>query len=152
VANNSTPFPTNSVTYASLLRAAGYKTAYVGKWHMGAQRGQRPGFDYSASFVGQGQYWDCPFEINGVSRPTQGWVDDVSTDYAIEFMQQHRAEPFSLTVGFKACHQPFTPAERAKDRLPGVESRDVPNLATAIRVPFRHGWPLRIRGSIAMQS
>jgi len=70
VANNHTPFPDNSVTYASLLRAAGYKTAYIGKWHMGGQRGQRPGFDYSASFIGQGRYVDCDVEINGKPTPT----------------------------------------------------------------------------------
>jgi hypothetical protein len=46
---------------------------------MGSQRGQRPGFDYSASFVGQGRYNDCPVEINGVPTPTQGWVDEKST-------------------------------------------------------------------------
>src|SRR5687767_862965 len=65
VINNSTPFPEDSVTHASLMRAAGYTTAYIGKWHMGMQRGQRPGFTYSASYVGQGKYTDCPFEING---------------------------------------------------------------------------------------
>src|SRR6266568_6119026 len=37
VANNHTPFPTNSITHASLMRAAGYTTAYVGKWHMDSQ-------------------------------------------------------------------------------------------------------------------
>ena len=47
VANNHTFFPENSVTHATLLRAAGYRTAYIGKWHMGGQTGQRPGFDYS---------------------------------------------------------------------------------------------------------
>ena len=35
VANNHTPFPLDSVTHASLLRTAGYQTAYIGKWHMG---------------------------------------------------------------------------------------------------------------------
>src|SRR5437763_12401647 len=67
VANNHTPFPTDSVTHATLLRAAGYTTGYVGKWHMDRQKGQRPGFDYSASFLGQGRYFDCPIQINGVS-------------------------------------------------------------------------------------
>ncbi len=38
IADNQTPFPTDSVTYASLLRDAGYTTGYVGKWHMDGQR------------------------------------------------------------------------------------------------------------------
>ena len=41
VANNHTPFPVANVTYASLLGAAGYRTGYFGKWHMGSQR-ERP--------------------------------------------------------------------------------------------------------------
>lgn len=127
IANNRTPFPADSVTHATLLRAAGYKTGYVGKWHMGQQRGQRPGFDYSASFIGQGRYRDCPFEIDGRETPTQGWVDDVATDYAIGFLRAHRAEPFSLVVGFKACHGPFDPPERAKERFAGAVARSVPN-------------------------
>src|SRR5439155_1710737 len=46
VANNHTPFPTENVTWASLLREAGYATGYIGKFHHGQQSGQRPGFDY----------------------------------------------------------------------------------------------------------
>src|SRR3954468_19885113 len=49
IANNHTPFPAGAVTYATLLRPAGYSTGYIGKFHMGKQSGQRPGFDYSAS-------------------------------------------------------------------------------------------------------
>lgn len=128
VANNQVPFPENSVTHASLMRPAGYKTAYIGKWHMGGQRGQRAGFDYSASFIGQGKYFDCPFEINGTATNTTGWVDDVSTDYAIEFMKQNRAQPFSIILGFKACHGPFDPPERAKTRFADARARPVPNL------------------------
>jgi arylsulfatase A-like enzyme len=127
IANNRTPFGADTVTHATLLRAAGYTTGYVGKWHMGQQRGQRPGFDYSASFIGQGRYRDCPIEINGRETPTQGWIDDVSTDYAIAFLREHRTQPFSLVVGFKACHGPFDPPERAKDRFAGALARRVPN-------------------------
>lgn len=106
ITNNGTPFPADSVTHASLLRAAGYRTAYIGKWHMGNQRGQRPGFDYSASYVGHGRYQDCPFEINGTATPTTGWVDDVAADFAIEYMKQNKEQPFSVVVGFKSPHGP----------------------------------------------
>ncbi len=127
VVNNHTPFPTNSVTYATVLRASGYKTAYVGKWHMGNQRGQRPGFDYSASYIAHGRYEDCPFEINGVSEPTKGWVDDVTTDFAINFMRTNKTGPFLLVVGFKSPHDPRSPPERLKNLFAGEACRPAVN-------------------------
>lgn len=114
VMDNSTPFPENSVTHATLLRDAGYRTAYFGKWHMGEQKGQRPGFQHSASFIGQGRYQDCPFEINGVMTDTKGWVDDVTTDLAISWLKQSdTTQPFSMVVGFKSPHN-----KRGADNLP----------------------------------
>jgi len=127
VVNNHTPFPNESVTFASLLGAQGYKTGYIGKWHMGQQKGKRPGFDESISFIGQGKYFDCPFEINGKLTPTQGFVDDRSTDYAVEFLKKHRSEPFALIVGFKTTHGPFTPPERAAERFEGESVRPARN-------------------------
>lgn len=127
VANNHTPFPADAVTWPSLLRGAGYKTGYVGKWHMNGQSGKRPGFDYSASFVGQGRYFDCPFEIDGKATPTKGWVDDVSTDYAIDFVKEHRDKPFALIVGFKSAHGPFSPPERLAEKYAGRQAKSVPN-------------------------
>lgn len=129
VVNNHTPFPVTNVTFATQLREAGYRTGYVGKWHMGSQNGQRPGFDYSASFVGQGVYFDCPVEINGARTPTTGWVDDVSTDYALEFLRENKDRPFALVLGFKTCHGPFQPPERHQDTYAGETARSVPNLA-----------------------
>lgn len=128
VVNNHTPFPENNVTFATLLRAAGYTTGYVGKWHMGKQSGQRPGFDYSASYIGQGKYFDCPFEINGVSKPTQGWVDDVSTDFAVEFLRTHSKKPFALVVGYKTTHGPWQPPPRAEKLYADAVARPVPSL------------------------
>ena len=108
VINNNTPLPGNAVTHASLLRAAGYRTAYIGKWHMGGQR-ERPGFDYSASFVGQGIYQDCPFEINGVKTPTKGWVDDITTDFAIDWIKQNRE---ATVLHGRRFQKPAQPARR----------------------------------------
>ncbi|MCX7045580.1 MAG: sulfatase-like hydrolase/transferase [Candidatus Sumerlaeota bacterium] len=128
IVNNRTAFPENNVTHASLMRAAGYKTGYIGKWHMGSQKGQRPGFDFSASFIGQGHYVDCPFEINGALTPTKGWIDDVSTDYALGFIRDNKDKPFSLTIGYKATHGPCDPPERRKNDFEGQEARTVPNM------------------------
>jgi arylsulfatase A-like enzyme len=130
VVNNHTPFPEKNVTHASLLRAAGYKTAYVGKWHMDGQKGQRPGFDFSASFIGQGRYVDCPIEVNGKETPSKGWVDDVTTDYGIQFIKENKDGPFLLVVGYKACHGPFDPPERRKNDYAGEQARSTPNFAT----------------------
>ena len=130
ITNNGTPFPAESVTHATRLRAAGYKTACVGKWHMGNQRGQRPGFDSSASYIGHGRYQDCPFEINGTAAPTKGWVDDVATHFAIEWMKQNKARPFSVVVGFKSPHNPRggnNLPERLRGLCAGETSRPTPN-------------------------
>lgn len=128
VVDNGTNFPEQSVTHASLLRAAGYRTAYCGKWHMGGQSGQRPGFDFSASFIGQGVYFNCPIEVNGVKTPSTGFVDDVTTDYAVNFIKENKNRPFSLVLGFKTCHGPFTPPPRTAEAYTAAEARSVPNM------------------------
>ena len=111
VANNHTPFPVANVTYASLLSAAGYQTGYFGKWHMGSQR-ERPGFAEYASFIGQGGYTNARFLVNGTLVPTAGWVDDVSTGYALDFIRRNAAQSFALVLGFKSPHSPWTPPTR----------------------------------------
>ncbi|MCH7228019.1 sulfatase [Haloferula sp. A504] len=129
VKGNSTPFPADAVTHASVLRENGYRTAYFGKWHMGKQR-ERPGFDHAASFVGQGIYFDCPFVINGEDTPTEGWVDDVSTDFAIDWMRAQGDRPFSLVLGFKSPHTPRggkNLPDRLRDLYAGEKSRTTPN-------------------------
>ena len=127
VANNHTPFPVDSVTWSTELRKAGYTTGYFGKWHMGSQSGQRPGFDFSASFVGQGKYVDCPIEVNGKSTPSKGWVDDVTTDYAIDWIKQNNGKPFAAAIGFKSSHGPWDPPERRKNDLADAVSKPPEN-------------------------
>lgn len=131
IATNFRPFPVNNITHATLMRTAGYNTAYVGKWHMKDQR-ERPGFDFFASYIGHGRYADCPFIVNGKDTPTTGWVDDVATDYAINFIKKQKTsvKPWSLILGFKTPHQPWEPPARTKDLYAGEVARSVPNLNT----------------------
>lgn len=131
IASNFRPFPAKNTTHATLLRAAGYTTAYIGKWHMDGQR-DRPGFDHFASYIGHGRYMDCPFIVDGKDTPTKGWVDDVATDYAIQFIQGQKksAKPWSMILGFKTPHQPWEPPHRTENEYEGEVARTIPNVNT----------------------
>ena len=120
IANNHTGLKDTTVTYATELHNAGYQTAFFGKWHMGNEKGKRPGFDYSASFIGQGKYEDCPIEINGVAQASKGWVDDVSTTNAVNYIKENKDKTFLLTLAFKSGHGPFQPPLRHKDTFADV--------------------------------
>ena len=153
VTNNSTPFPTDITTYASLLRESNYTTGYFGKWHHGRQT-QRPGFDEVVTFHGQGTYFSTQLYNgqNTLIRQTSSteWIDDVSTSYAIDFINNHAnsADPFMLVLGFKTPHQPFDPPFRTENNYNGEEGEDVPNLDSAPpgKSPSNNGnaaWDLR---------
>ena len=136
VYNNYSPFPARNTTYAEILRRAGYETAFIGKFHHGKQRGPRPGFEYNATFLDQGIYNDCPFEVNGEMVETKGWVDDVSIDYAIDFLKNAKDKPVCMWIGFKSPHEPNLPPPRTKDEFEGMKSRLVPNMV--VPAIFRH--------------
>ena len=127
VTNNHTPHPEGNISVAALLRPAGYVSGYFGKWHHGNQSGKRPGFDTSASFVGQGVYFDCPIEVDGVKTPSKGFVDDVTTEYASNFIKANKEKPFLMILGLKTCHGPFTPPPRNAKDYEGALARSVPN-------------------------
>jgi arylsulfatase A-like enzyme len=144
VTNNHTPHPAGNLSVAALLRPAGYVSGYFGKWHHGNQSGQRPGFDTSASFVGQGVYFDCPIEVDGVKTPSQGFVDDVTTEYAANFIKANRAKPFLMILGLKTCHGPFTPPPRHAHAYEGALARNVPNYG--IPAIYAPGGPAGAKG------
>ena len=130
VCDNRTPLNDRLATHATLLRAAGYSTGYVGKWHMGPTQAVRPGFDWVASFTGQGQYFNANFLVNGRPEKADEWTDDRSAAYAVRFLETDRAKdkPFLLVIGFKAPHGPFTAPKRLANAFAGETGRRVPNL------------------------
>ena len=131
VLDNSTPMPRKIPTFPQGLQAAGYETAFVGKWHMGgASDDPRPGFDHWVSFRGQGPYTNPTLNIDGTRTETPGYTTDLLTDHAVEFIRRDHDRPFLLYLSHKAVHAPFTPAGRhagayvdTRYPAPGVDGR-----------------------------
>jgi arylsulfatase A-like enzyme len=84
------------------------------------QQSTRPGFTHYASFIAQGNYFDQAFLVDGVNTPTTGWIDDVTTDYALNYISNNVASPFVLVVGFKSPHDPRTPRADLDDLYTGL--------------------------------
>ena len=150
IIDNATPFAPRP-TWATALQAAGYTTAFVGKWHHGEEQWERPGFDYIATYRGQGTYEGATFRINNAQTETrtEGYVDARSVDFAIDFLEKQGDRPFAMMIGFKAVHEPFTPMQAHADDYVSESIRPAPNWDAAapwkdkgpVRVPRRPGSP-----------
>ena len=116
------------VTFPRLLQGAGYDTAYIGKWHMGTDDTPRPGFDRWVSFKGQGVYKNPPLNIDGRQVKGEGYMTDLLSDHAAEFVRRQRPKPFCLTLAHKAVHGPFEPADRHLNLYNDVALPKPPNL------------------------
>ncbi|MEM8601781.1 MAG: arylsulfatase, partial [Bacteroidota bacterium] len=100
------------VTIAEVYRDAGYATGLFGKWHSGAHypadpRGQ--GFETVFGFIAGhlNNYFDTDLLHSGELVETEGYITDVLTDAAINFIEAERDHPFFAYVPYNAPHSPF---------------------------------------------
>lgn len=106
-------------TFPLLLQAAGYQTGLVGKWHLPHDP---RGFDYSCILPGQGLYYDPDMIVNGSRKKFEGYVTDIITDKALEYLESiDRTQPFCLVYQHKGPHRPFTPAPRHEELYEDVD-------------------------------
>ena len=103
---------------ATLMKDAGYQTALIGKWHLGARSQHSPvknGFDYffgfrsgAADYIshkGNGRIHDL-YENDELVYP-EGYLTDLFSQKAIAFIKQKHDKPFFLTITFNATHWPW---------------------------------------------
>ena len=120
VVDNNHPIPQGLIYYPEYLQRAGYETAFIGKWHMGAETDTpQPGFDRWVSFKGQGTYLPGldGLNVDGRKVPQKGYITDELTDYALDWIgRRDRAKPWMMHLAHKAVHSEFIPAERHAGR------------------------------------
>ena len=94
---------------SDVLASAGYSCGYVGKWHMG--RDEQPGHGYRYTYTmsgGSRSYRDPKMYLNGRAVEEKGYLADLMTQRACDFLQQQTpATPFFLTVGYLNPHTPY---------------------------------------------
>ncbi len=100
-------------TIADAFQAAGYATGAFGKWHNGSQWPYHPnarGFEeYYGHTAGHwGEYFDPPLDHNGHLVRDQGYIVDLCTDRALEFIERNAERPFFCFVPFTTPHSPWS--------------------------------------------
>ena len=119
VRDNLDVFDTTQVTFPRLLQQVGYETAIYGKWHL---KSEPKGFDFWEVLPDQGNYYHPELLTPNGKIRTTGYVTDVITDKAINYLDSQRAadKPFMLMYNHKAPHRQWWPAmedlEAFKDR------------------------------------
>lgn len=113
----------STVTFVpELLQKAGYQTGMIGKWHMLCEP---RGFDMYRVLRDQGEYYNPGFktpDTNGEYVPTEGYATQVTTDYAIDFLENRdKSKPFALFVHHKAPHRNWMPDIKYLDLYEDVE-------------------------------
>jgi arylsulfatase A-like enzyme len=115
--------PPEHPTVASLLKAAGYRTALVGKWHLGYLPKYSPiksGFEEFFGIMSGGADYFTHKDANGeadlfeaeVSVERVGYMTDLLTDRAVEYLRRKHDAPFFLSLNYTAPHWPW---EGARD-------------------------------------
>ncbi len=113
--NSGARFDSSQVTFPKLLQEAGYQTAMIGKWHL---RSQPTGFDYWRILPGQGHYYNPDFVTSDGIERIEGYVTDIITDLAIEWMNnREKDKPFLLMYHHKAPHREWEPPMRHYDEF-----------------------------------
>ena len=120
--------PLSEATIADRLKAAGYVTGLVGKWHLGALpkfHPQKRGFDEFFGFLGGAHNY---FRSAGILRGTEPVKDlDYTTDAfgreAAAFIDRHKREPWFLYLAFNAVHTPMQATDDRLAKFPSIEDK-----------------------------
>ncbi len=124
VDNKGREIPQDIPLFTDLLRKAGYEVAVFGKAHV-KDLGKRQ-WDYYFGYPGAATDYFWPMIAEGANgkvgppKMYEGYVEDVVTDRAIQWLKQKREKPFCMIFWFQSPHAPFFRPRRLLDLYNGV--------------------------------
>ena len=135
-ADNKEGLPVSEKLRPEFLGKAGYKTGWIGKWHLGAAPQFRPenrGFAETFGFIGGGHKfhnwqpnvkneYTVPIERNGKPVEVTDHLTIAFGNAAADFVTRHNSEPWFLYLAFNAPHTPHEPTEERLARFASMEN------------------------------
>ena len=125
--------PLTETTFADRMKAAGYTTGMVGKWHLGSERKFHPlsrGFQEYFGFLGgahpyflaNGDQPNNPVLRGFESANEKEYLTEAFAREAMAFIDKHAKEPWFLYLTFNAVHTPMHATDKYLARF-----KDVPD-------------------------
>jgi arylsulfatase A-like enzyme len=137
--------PAAEKTIAERMRAAGYRTGLIGKWHLGLEGAYHPlargfaefwGYQSEAAFIQREQPGDekVPLPTLNIERRNRyfrgrepleddGYLTEVTTREALSFIDRNKAQPFFLLVTHHAPHVPLEATKQYLDRVKHISDK-----------------------------
>jgi arylsulfatase A-like enzyme len=124
------PMRLQEKTIAEALKAEGYQTAHFGKWHLNGLRGpgvpilksdlRNPGEFGFDKWISVTNFFDVDplMSDEGEIKEYRGSSSDIIVRQALEFISEHREDPYFVVIWYGSPHDPWTALERDKKDLP----------------------------------
>jgi len=134
-------FPRDEETVGDLMKAQGYTTGVIGKWHMGLSPDLHPhkrGFDEFFGTLYGSSYFVPPFNMksrklkgpnkpkadiqhNGKEVDEREYLTDAFSREAVAFIDKYHDKPFFLYLPYTAPHGPLQASEKYLKRFPDIQ-------------------------------
>ena len=140
IIDNALQLRPDEVSIGETFRRAGYRTGYIGKWHLspGDERGTfippgpaRQGFEDWHVWARTNQHFDQSFTFNpdsGQKIQPQGYNCTLMTNEGLDFIERHRVRPWMLMISWNPPHPNYLDAPpEQKERYPPDTLKFRPN-------------------------
>lgn len=131
--------PTDVTSFGEALQHAGYKTGYIGKWHLSNPEALPPrkndeqyiekgellpgpagyGFEYVLQIISMHKNKNPEYWENSKTKISREWSVDLETDKAINFIKEKKDEPFALFISYGPPHSPYVVPQKYIDSYRG---------------------------------